>query len=85
MTPTEIKAVLKEKKVTASMIAQSLQVRSSTVSAVINKRHPSKRIAEAVCKVLGKPLEQVFQDVESYFEKPKSEVQQELDALLQTI
>jgi Ner family transcriptional regulator len=82
MTPEEIKAVLKEKKITASMIAKAMMVKPATVSAVLNKRHPSKRIAVAICKVLDKPLDHVFHDVPSYFETPKEKVQQELDQLL---
>lgn len=60
MEPHEIYEKLKNKHVSARMIAQALNVSNQSVSDVIRNGRGSKRIAEAVAKVLEEPLEKVF-------------------------
>ncbi|ULJ61027.1 helix-turn-helix domain-containing protein [Wielerella bovis] len=60
MEAHEIYEKLREKQVSARMIAQVLGVTNQSVSDVIRNGRGSKRIAEAIAKVLDKPLETVF-------------------------
>lgn len=60
MEASEIYAELREKGVSARMIAEVLGVANQSVSDVIRNGRGSRRIAEAVSTVLEKPLEQVF-------------------------
>lgn len=60
MESHEIYKKLREKEVSARMIAQVLGVSNQSVSDVIRNGRGSKRIAEAIAKVLGEPLEKVF-------------------------
>lgn len=67
MKPEEIKAVIHRKGFTIQMIGETLQTTPTSVGAVINRATTSKRIATAVAKIVGKPLAEVFPDVEAYF------------------
>ena len=60
MESHEIYEKLKSKDVSARMIAQVLGVTNQSVSDVIRNGRGSKRIAEAIAKVLDEPLEKVF-------------------------
>lgn len=60
METHEIYEKLREKQVSARMIAQVLGVTNQSVSDVIRNGRGSKRIAEAIAKVLDKPLDVVF-------------------------
>lgn len=60
MEAHEIYEKLREKQVSARMIAQVLGVTNQSVSDVIRHGRGSKRIAETISKILEMPLEQVF-------------------------
>ncbi|SSY80672.1 helix-turn-helix transcriptional regulator [Alysiella crassa] len=60
MEAHEIYEKLREKQVSARMIAQVLGVTNQSVSDVIRNGRGSKRIAEAIATVLEKPLDMVF-------------------------
>lgn len=60
MEAHEIYEKLREKQVSARMIAQVLGVTNQSVSDVIRNGRGSKRIAEAIATVLEKPLDAVF-------------------------
>jgi transcriptional regulator with XRE-family HTH domain len=60
MEPDEIYKNLKEKGLSARLIADALNVTNQSVSEVIRHGRGSKRIAEAIAKLIGKPLITVF-------------------------
>lgn len=63
MTPAEIKQEIfkrRPKGLTQSSIARSIGVTKQAVLNVIEKRNPSRRIAEAVAAAIERPLADVF-------------------------
>lgn len=56
MHPEEIKAAIRMKGVTQSLIAEKLEVSRSTVSQVINGHGTSARIKSHIAKVTGLPV-----------------------------
>lgn len=66
MEAEAIKQALHEKGFTFAMIGEALNINSNVVSGVCYRRTTSKQVAVAVAKCLGKPVTEVFPDVESY-------------------
>ncbi|KZN57622.1 hypothetical protein N473_07030 [Pseudoalteromonas luteoviolacea CPMOR-1] len=60
MKAIEIKHALSKKGLNLSMIAEALEVKRSAVSNVVNGKSKSHRIAQAISKVIDKPLKEVF-------------------------
>lgn len=62
MLSYKIIELMKEKGVTQAGIADNLvpPVRQSAVNQVIHKKQTSKRIQEAICKVIEKPFDEVW-------------------------
>ena len=60
MTKDKIYELLLRQGISASMIADAMQISQQTVSTVIAKGHGSRRVAEAIAKLLDKPLTEVF-------------------------
>lgn len=85
MTPKEIKSALKAKGYSSAMIADVLGKSVASVSGVVNGNSISYPIAEAVSKAIGKSVQEVFPNVESY-RQPKAQLReqktQELTQLL---
>lgn len=70
MEAEAIKQALHEKGFTFSMIADELGMAPNMLSGVCYRRTTSKKAAEAIAKILDKPVTEVFPDVESY-SKPR--------------
>ncbi|KZX01018.1 hypothetical protein JL49_08180 [Pseudoalteromonas luteoviolacea] len=66
MKPTEIKQAISNKGYTLSMIADAMSVKPSAISSVVNGTGRSKRIAQAISKIIDKPIESIFPNVSSY-------------------
>ena len=66
MKSQEIKQAIKAKGYTLSMLADALDVNLATVSGVVCGHTQSRRIAEAIAKLIEKPIYVVFPDVDSY-------------------
>ncbi|TMO54112.1 helix-turn-helix domain-containing protein [Pseudoalteromonas phenolica] len=66
MKPSEIKDAIDEKGYTLSMVAESLGVNLATVSGVIHGHSKSLRIANAICKIIEKSLQEVFPKTPTY-------------------
>lgn len=60
MQANEIYKSLEEKNISARMLASALGVTNQSVSEVIRNGRGSKRIAEAIAKVIQKDLVEVF-------------------------
>ena len=60
MTKDKIYKALHSQNISASMIADAIQISHQAVCDVIAKGHGSRRVAEAVAKLLDKPLTEVF-------------------------
>ncbi|MCI4078308.1 helix-turn-helix domain-containing protein, partial [Klebsiella pneumoniae] len=60
MQANEIYKSLEEKHISARMLASALGVTNQSVSEVIRNGRGSKRIAEAIAKVIQKDLVEVF-------------------------
>ena len=63
MTPQEIKLEIFKRRpegLTQSSIARSIGVTKQSVLNVIEKRNPSRRIAQAVADAIERPLAEVF-------------------------
>ena len=60
MTKDQIYSELHRQGISARMIAEAMQLGQSTVSTVITNGHGSRRVAEAIAKLLDKPLTEVF-------------------------
>lgn len=86
MNGEEIRQALHAKGFTLTMLADELGVHSNLIRAVIHRRGTSKSAADAVAKVLGKSVTQVFPDVPSYagigLPKPTDAKRAELRQLL---
>ncbi|GGF07148.1 helix-turn-helix transcriptional regulator [Pseudoalteromonas elyakovii] len=67
----QIREALKLKDINFSDIAAALKLTSSHVSRVSRRETYSKPVADAICKCLDLPLEEVFGDVEPYFSPNK--------------
>lgn len=80
MEPHEIYENLYKKGVSARLIADVLNVSNQSVSGVIRSGRGSKRIAEAIAKVLDKPLITVF----PYY-KPKQNRSEKISILKQIL
>lgn len=66
MKGTDIKQALHKCGVSLAMIAETIQCHPNVLSNVIYRRGISKPAADAIAKVLGKPVTEVFPDVPSY-------------------
>ncbi|MBD1584844.1 helix-turn-helix domain-containing protein [Pseudoalteromonas sp. S16_S37] len=66
MKSHEIKAAIADKGYTLSMIAEALGVNLASVSGVVCGHTQSRRIANAICKIINKPIETVFPDTKGY-------------------
>lgn len=89
MTGSEIIKAIRAKGFTLTLLAEASGAQLSTVSGVVHRHTTSKRIAVNICKVLGKPVDEVFADVETYTNPAyitsrlqKEEKRLELDLLL---
>lgn len=86
MNGDEIRQALHAKGFTLKMIADELGVHSNLIRAVIHRRGTSKSAADAVSKLLGKPVTAIFPDVASYagtgLPKPNEAKREELRQLL---
>lgn len=70
MKAQEIKQAIKLKGYSLSMLADALDVNLATVSGVVCGHTQSRRVANAISKLLDKPVEEIFPNVESY-SRPK--------------
>lgn len=66
MEADTIKQELYAKGYSFAMIGEALSVGANVVSGVCHRRTTSQSVASAIAKVLGKPVTEVFPDVESY-------------------
>ncbi|WP_010603991.1 transcriptional regulator [Pseudoalteromonas maricaloris] len=66
MKPSEIKDAIADKGFTLSMVADALGVNLATVSGVVCGHTQSRRIAEAICKIIEQPLNVVFPEAKAY-------------------
>ena len=88
MTGLEIKNALHTKGFTFQMMADELGCNSNVFTSVIYRRTVSRRAADMICLALGKPMHDVFPDVESYKKEAipqgfnRAEKKAELRALL---
>ncbi|WP_462171111.1 helix-turn-helix domain-containing protein [Pseudoalteromonas xiamenensis] len=69
MKSDEIKQAVANKGYTLSMIAEALGLDLSSVSGVVCGHTKSKRVAEAVAKIIEKPVHEVFPEVD--YSRPK--------------
>lgn len=83
-TPEQIKAELKSRNVTLTMIANKLSLTVSTVSNAVSKRSSSPRTAQLISRIIEQPFDQLFGDVPEYYTKTKAQAQAEFDALFAT-
>ncbi|PIT13260.1 hypothetical protein BHC44_02165 [Snodgrassella alvi] len=60
MEPNEIYEDSKKKGLSARLIADALNVTNHSVAEVITSGRRSKRIAEAIAKLIGKPFTDAF-------------------------
>lgn len=60
MHPEEIKAAMRMKGTTPAALADELNLSKSTVSQVINGVGTSRRVQEAIAKLLGKPVTAIW-------------------------
>ncbi len=88
MNGLQIKQALHAKGFTFAMLAEELDCRANVLTAIAYRKNVSRRAATAIAKALGKPIEVVFDDVDSY-RKPqlpkgtaRTEKQNELRQLL---
>lgn len=72
LSAKEIRQKLMAKSIQIAYIAEALQCSSSHVSNTISRKAQSKRVAECVCRALNLPLEDVFGDVDAYFNNSPS-------------
>lgn len=66
MLATEINAKLAKYDCSVSLLAEALNVKASSVSQIINRQSDSKRIANAIAKVIQLPVEDIFPDKPQY-------------------
>ena len=69
------------------MIGEALAVNANVVSGVCYRRTTSKTVAEGIAKAIGKPVTEVFPDVESYKQVrlPKGRAREAKQAELQQL
>ena len=60
MTPTQIKIELLKKNVSQRDIAKALGVADATVNKIIYRQGESKRVKEAISKIIGKPVNKIW-------------------------
>ncbi|MER2490674.1 helix-turn-helix domain-containing protein [Catenovulum sediminis] len=83
MTPQEIKDELNARGYTLAMLARAINKSPNTVSGVINRHITSNFIAEKLAKAIGKPVCEVFPEVQTYAKlRQQQEKQAELEQLL---
>jgi lambda repressor-like predicted transcriptional regulator len=88
MNGQEIKQALHAKGFSLAMIAEAIECHPNVLSNVIYRRGISKPAADAIAKVLGTPVTDLFPDVPSYARtrlpsgKAKAEKQATLQQLL---
>jgi len=70
MQSQEILKILKTKNLNYSLVAEALgNISPPHVSAVARRKAQSLRVAKAIAKAVGEPIEQVFPDMPSYHTK----------------
>lgn len=74
LTPGEIRVALSKDEIALVDLAEVFNCSKSHISNVISRNTSSKKIAEAICKLIKKPLSEVFGDVELYFSVPDAEL-----------
>lgn len=89
MTGAEILKAIRDKGYTLTLIAEVSGTSLGTASGVVHRHTTSKKIATNICKVIGKPLTEVFADVPTYTnpayitsKREKEEKRAELQQLL---
>jgi len=80
MKPDQIKQALEEKGYSLSIVATALGLNLSHVSSVIYQHTTSYKVASAIAKIIGKPVEAIFPDVSAYT-KNKDTRSQKVQAL----
>lgn len=70
MEAEDIKQALRAKGFTFAMLGEAINVNANVVSAVCYRRTTSSHVAQAVAKALGKPVTEVFPDVDTYQKPP---------------
>ncbi len=66
MKPEQIKQALEEKGYSLSIVATALGLNLSHVSSVIYQHTTSYKVAAAIAKIIGKPVDVIFPDVPAY-------------------
>lgn len=87
MDTDQIKKELAKLGFDFSMLAKALNKSPSLISKVAARKARSQEVAEALAKVLKRPVAEVFPDVEAYQQQPRTKAskqkkQHELNALL---
>lgn len=83
MDKEKIYQLINQNGLTATMIAEALNVTPTAVIIVINNGRGSRRIAEAISKVCDQPLEKIFPYYKGQMsKKEKAQKQQELNEKL---
>lgn len=73
LTAAEIRQALSKDEIVLADLAEVFQCSKTHISNVISRHTSSKKIAEAICKLINKPMTEVFGDVELYFSVPNVE------------
>jgi len=71
MNHHEIRDALVAQGLNLAMIAEALEVSPVAVGQVTARKTTSRRIATAVASAIGRPIADVFPDVESYRSTPR--------------
>ncbi len=58
--PEEIKAAMRMKGTTPAALADELRLSKSTVSQIINGVGKSRRVQEAIAKLIGRPVDEIW-------------------------
>ncbi|WP_440053350.1 helix-turn-helix domain-containing protein [Pseudoalteromonas sp. T1lg65] len=66
MKPSEIKQAIASKGYSLSMVAEALSISLATVSGVVCGHTQSRRVANALSKIIDKPVCEIFPDVQAY-------------------
>ncbi|KAF7787176.1 hypothetical protein PRUB_a4052 [Pseudoalteromonas rubra] len=85
MSADQIKQALSKKGYSLSVMAEAIGVSLTAVSGVISRQTQSLRIAEAIAKVLGKPVGEVFSDCPHYVSPRKHRRQDQVQAVQQLL
>lgn len=66
MKPEQIKQALEEKGYSLSIVATALGLNLSHVSSVVYQHTTSYKVAAAIAKIIGKPVDVIFPNVPAY-------------------